>query len=289
MNSLRFLSLAVVAHLVLCCTQAELPQGGATPQIEDVRVETVGTDCALLWAEVSDGRLAAVCGFHVYQTGSTQALRYETACEGNEFSALADGLRPDTGYEFEAFVENGKGLSVKSKRVPFATLAGEPGEPSYAFSFETFLLREFDKNHDGILSTEEALAVRKMTVHTDSIPSINHLERFQNLDTLTCRPHRMTYKSLLKELDLSGNPAMRYLNAIRNDMETISFPKDSELRFVNIGFNNFVTLDLSTLLKAEYVNLTGCHRLKTVYLAKGQSIRLTTDSSSSFKIIYYDE
>ena len=291
MKRLHAIAAALWFLLAASCGPGDLPQSGVMPSIEAAHVESITTQSALLSATVSDGSLIESCGFYVYQTGTAVCLVFKTDCKDNSFTVVADGLLPDTGYEFEAFVDNGKGLSVKSSRHPFVTLEEDPSLPSYAFSFETFLLREFDTDHDGTLSTEEALAVTKMTVNTDSIPSITRLERFQNLDTLICRPHRMTYKSLLKELDLSGNPRMRYLNAIRNDMETISFPKDSELRYVNIGFNNYVTLDLSTLLKAEYVNLTGCHRLQTVYLAKGQQINLSWgigNETPPFNIIYYD-
>ena len=283
---LRFLIACALSVLQASCGLEPLPPETGKPEILDAYVESVTIDGAMLKATVSDGGLVEQCGFHLYQMGSAQSMTYNAVCTDNTFAVFANGLRPDTGYEFEAFVDNGNGLSIKSERHPFVTLEADSGLPSYAFSFETFALREFDTNHDGVLSTEEALAVRSMTVSTDSIPSITHLERFNNLDTLICRPHRMTYKSLLRDLDLSGNPSMRYLNAVRNDMETISFPQNSELRYVNIGFNNYVTLDLSTLLKTEYVNLTGCHRLQTIYLAKGQKIEITGASSAT--IIYYD-
>ena len=281
-----FITIGLTILMTAACGQVDLPRAEEMPKILDAYVESVTIDGATLTATVSDGSLVDKCGFYVYPAGNAQCLIYGAVCADNVFSVFANGLQPDTGYEFEAYVDNGKGLSVKSERHPFVTLEADPSLPSYAFSFETFVLREFDTNRDGTLSTEEALAVRNMTVHTDSIPSINHLERFQNLDTLFCRPHRMTYKSLLKELDLSGNPEMRYLNAIRNDMETISFPPESELRYVNIGFNNFVTVDLRSLLKAKYINLTGCHRLQTIYLSKGQDTKISGMPSSA--TLYYD-
>ncbi|MBO4566382.1 MAG: hypothetical protein J5695_04055 [Bacteroidales bacterium] len=282
----RILIVCIVSFLLASCGQEPLPPETGMPEILETYVESVTIDGAMLMATVSDGSLVEQCGFCVYQAGTSQCLTYNAVCKDNSFSVFANGLRPDTGYEFEAYIDNGNGLSIKSERHPFVTLEADPALPSYAYSFETFVLREFDTDNDGVLSTEEALAVRSMTVSTDSIPSITQLERFQNLDTLICRPHRMTYKSLLKELDLSGNPGIRYLNAVRNDMETISFPQNSELRYVNIGFNNYVTLDLSTLLRTEYVNLTGCHRLETIYLAKGQQIEITGASDAT--IIYYD-
>ena len=288
MKTVRFiLMLGAVLGMAFSCT-VSLPRPAELPAIVRATVESVSTDGALLSAEVSDGTLVAGCGFYVTQNGTTQSMRVDAECNGNAFGAMASGLRPDTGYEFEAFVENGRGMSVKSGRQPFVTLSTDPDLPSYSMTFEAFILREFDADKDGTLSEQEALAVRKMTVPTDSIASAPNLGRFRNLDTLIIRPHRMTLKSLLKELDLSGNPAMRNLNAVRNDMLTIQFPKESELRYANIGFNNYTTLDLSTLLKVEYINLTGCHRLQTVYLGKDQQIELTGLPSSA-TIVRYDQ
>ena len=280
--------LAILAIVLACaCGQNGLPQAGGIPEITDTYVDNVSDDGALLCAKVSDSGLVGLCGFHVYQKGSSQAMRYETSCENNSFSVMADGLRPDTVYEFEAFIENGKGLIIKSERHLFTTLEGTPGEPSYSMSFEEFVLREFDTNHDGTLSEEEALKVRKMTVHTDSIASLTHLERFRNLETLICHPHRISSKSLMRELDLSGNPALKDVNAIRNDMEDIIFPENSELVNLNIGFNNFITLDLRPLHKLKELNLTGCHKLQTVYLWSWQNVNIA--SNSSFNIIRKDE
>ena len=281
--------LAILAILLTpcACTQGVLPQAGSIPEITDTYVDIVSDDGALLCAKVSETGLVATCGFHVYQRGSTQAMRYETSCEGNMFSVMADGLRPETGYEFEAFVENGKGLIVKSERHLFTTLEGAPGEPSYSMSFEEFVLREFDTDHDGTLSEEEALKVKKMTVYTDSIACLTHLERFRNLETLLCHPHRISAKSLMRELDLSGNPALKKVNAIRNDMETIMFPQDSEIIDLNIGFNNFITLDLRPLRNLKDLNLIGCHMLRTVYLWSWQNV--TIYSNTSFNIIREDE
>ena len=261
-----------------CGNELPVPDDGI-PEIVESYVESVGTDSALLAATVSDGNLVSRCGFHIYLKGSNLHLTCEAVCRDNSFRATATGLRPDTGYELEAFIENGKGLSIKSERHPFVTLEDDSGLPSYSYSFESFLLREYDTDHDGTLSTEEALAVTKMEVFTDSIPSINRLGRFPNLDSLTCRPHRLNYKSLLKELDISENPAMSYLSAVRNDMESISFPENSELRYANLGFNNFITLDLSRLSKLEYVNVTGCYKLQTIYLAKGQNPEISRNTT----------
>lgn len=288
MKSVRYiLVLGGILGMALSCGKP-LPRPAELPTILRATVESVSTDGALLSAEVSESTLVAACGFYVTQNGTTQSIRVEAGLSGNSFAAMAGGLRPDTGYEFEAFVENGRGLSVKSGRQPFVTLPPDSDLPSYSMTFETFILREFDTDKDGTLSEQEALAVRKMTVPTDSIASAPGLGRFRNLDTLIIRPHRMTLKSLLKELDLTGNPAMRYLNAVRNDMLSIQFPKQSELHHANIGFNNYTTLDLSTLLKTEYVNLTGCHRLQTVYLGKDQQIELTGLPSSA-TIVRYDQ
>lgn len=268
-----------------CGDQFPVPEN-EVPVITETFVESVGTDSALLVATVSNGDLVYRCGFHIYLKGSDLHLSCDAVCKDNSFRASVIGLRPDTGYELEAFIDNGNGLNIKSDRHPFVTLEDDFGLPSYSLDFESFLLREFDTDHDGTLSTEEALAVKEMTVYTDSIPSINRLGRFRNLNSLTCRPHRMNCKSLLRELDLSENPAISYLDAIRNDMESISFPENSEIRHLNLGFNNFITLDLTRLKKLEVLNVTGCYKLETLYLAKGLNVYLS--QNTSINIIYND-
>ena len=77
--------------------------------------------------------------------------------------------------------------------------------------FRSYLLENFDKNDDGVLTIPEALTITEIDVCTDSIYSLRGIEKMSRLVRLTACGSE-GYRGKLFEIDLSGNPLLEFFN-----------------------------------------------------------------------------
>ena len=94
--------------------------------------------------------------------------------------------------------------------------------------FRVLCLLLADTDLDGVISKEEALAVRKIDCTPDpsyvkAISSLEGLHYFANLETLYCGGQ------LLTSIDLSGNPRLRHLDCSFDSLEELDVSSCSEL------------------------------------------------------------
>jgi hypothetical protein len=96
-----------------------------------------------------------------------------------------------------------------------------------------------DANGDGLISYKEAEAAWSIVLPPSSITDLKGLEAFINLDSLsiTLNP--------LKELDLSENRALRYLEITSCELSSLDISENPELERLNCGRNLIVELDLT--------------------------------------------
>ena len=114
---------------------------------------------------------------------------------------------------------------------------------------------------DGVLTSEELLAVTEIRVPAKGIASLQGIEFFPELVTLTCGNNLLTsldvsrnpkLKTLLcdvnrlTELDLSHNPALTALNCETNRLTRLDLTGCTELDWLYCRHNQLSQLDLST-------------------------------------------
>ena len=189
-------------------------------------------------------------------------------------------------------------------------------------NFEAYLLSLCDANGDKAISTAEAQSVKSMDFCTDNIIYLDGIQYFTNLNSLSARGSvwkgRLTCEDFskntslsyldcsfnqiedmnlpsgletlicrfnkLETLKLQGSGKLRKLDCYGNYLDTIDLSKCTSLEELTCGLNNFTTLDLSCNLKLNYLDLSDCNNLKTVYLSRGQRIKtIIADNSIDFK------
>ena len=94
--------------------------------------------------------------------------------------------------------------------------------------FRVLCLQLADTDLNGVISKEEALAVRKIDCmpdwsYVETISSLEGLHYFANLETLYCGGQ------LLTSIDLSGNPRLRHLDCSFDSLEELDVSSCSEL------------------------------------------------------------
>jgi hypothetical protein len=143
--------------------------------------------------------------------------------------------------------------------------------------FKAYCVENFDINHDGELSYDEALLVTSIDVKTESIASLEGIEFFENLQSLTCIPDYRSVEygnpikffnskneeiiGLLTNLDISHNLQLQYLNCEGNQLTIIDVSHNAALIDFNSKYNPLTTLDVShnislANLNCEYNQLT---------------------------------
>ena len=177
-------------------------------------------------------------------------------------------------------------------------------------NFRTYLLGLCDADSDGKIVSDEADAVKEISVCTDNISTLDGIQYFRNLKNLDCSGS--VWNGKLSSLALSSNvsletvkcnynqiasislqsslsalecrfnkfsslalgsaPALKRLDCYGNELGELDLSALSELEYLVAGMNSFKTLDVSDNLKLKYLDLYDSPDLETVYVARGQRI-----------------
>ncbi|MDE5971026.1 MAG: hypothetical protein K2G74_09405 [Muribaculaceae bacterium] len=129
--------------------------------------------------------------------------------------------------------------------------------------FRRYVLEDFDIDHDGTLSKEEALTVTTLDVSRRSIYAITSLEGIQyftNLEVLDCSDNEITALNLsenkalhtlncesnqIASLDISNCTELTELRCRSNQIHNLNLSKCAALTFIDCSANNLTSLDLS--------------------------------------------
>lgn len=134
--------------------------------------------------------------------------------------------------------------------------------------FERYCLANFDTDANGGISAEEANAVTRIEVCTDSIASIQGIEFFPKLRFLGCwgdKNGKLTSIDLshnklhqlccggnqLESLDLSDNNTLMMLDCVNNRLKELDLSHNPYLRQVYCDSNQLKSIDLSKCTKLE--------------------------------------
>ncbi|MBE6826910.1 MAG: hypothetical protein E7511_08540, partial [Ruminococcus sp.] len=117
--------------------------------------------------------------------------------------------------------------------------------------FRTYVSDSFDTDADGILTTEEIAAAKRIDLFTEGIITVTDLtgvEYFTALEYLNCCNNDLT------SLDVSGNTALTHLNCCRNQLTSLDVSKNTALTELYCNNNQLTSLDVSQNTMLEYLN-----------------------------------
>ena len=124
-------------------------------------------------------------------------------------------------------------------------------------SFRLYLSDTFDTNHDGALSGEECSIVLTLNVPNRQIASLEGIEWFPALESLSCWGNRLT------ELDLSRNPRISDVYCGNNRLESLNVRGCALLQDLSCYNNYLARLDVSGNPALVYLTCGG-NRLKSI-------------------------
>ena len=106
-------------------------------------------------------------------------------------------------------------------------------------------VRQFDTDHDGILSNAELKDVEEISVKNGGITSLKGIEYFTELEELDCSINSLT------ELDVSKNKKLEELWCSENALTTLNLTKNTQLEKLGCASNQLQKLNVSKNKKLE--------------------------------------
>lgn len=191
-------------------------------------------------------------------------------------------------------------------------------------NFKTYLLGLCDSNKDGKIEISEAKTVTSIDICTDNVTTLDGIQYFEGVKTLTC--NGTVWKGQLKALALNANASLerlecnynyitsfvlpaslkefycrfntatsfnwgnatqiRKLDCFGNRLTVLDLSPLKELEELTCGMNSFKELDVSNNLKLKLLDLSDSPTLETVYVARGQKIEnIIAENRINFKFI----
>ena len=233
-------------------------------------------------AQIEDngGSRITTKGFCWSTTGKASIFDNTVLVENSnsDITATIPELVSATSYSIRAFAQNEEGYlayGTEDKYVNEDYPLNIPEGP-----FKNFLLKNFDLNHDGIISNTEAIKVEKIEIYADNIKSLDGIEYFTNLKSLIICGTNESYDSLnntwvgsgiLETLDISKNIELIYLDCSKNKLSELNVSKNKKLEILFLGLNNLTRLDLSqnTEIRHLYGNY---NRIEELILGNKQKL-----------------
>ena len=136
-------------------------------------------------------------------------------------------------------------------------------------TFREYLLKQFDKDHNGTLYPAERYAVTEIDVNDKNITSLKGIEFFPNLKKLDCGHNRLT------SLDVSKNTELTYLKCSYNRLTELDVSKNTELTYLDCGYNRLTELDVSQNTK-----------LTALYFVSNKITSLQADNCTNLTVIF---
>ena len=143
-------------------------------------------------------------------------------------------------------------------------------------TFREYLLKQFDKDGNGVLTPAERYAVTEIDVENKYISNLSGIEFFPNLKKLNCGHNRLTkldvsentvlqelvcWENQLTSLDVSQNTALQELACFENQLTSLDVSQNPALQKLSCWDNRLTSLDVSkntelTYLKCSYNRMT---------------------------------
>ena len=175
-------------------------------------------------------------------------------------------------------------------------------------TFREYLLKQFDKDGNGVLTPAERYAVTEIDVENKYISNLSGIQFFPNLKVLNCGHNRLTkldvrentvlqelvcwenqltsldvsqntalqelacFENQLTSLDVSQNPALQKLSCWDNRLTELDVSKNTELTYLKCSYNRLTELDVSKNTELTYLD---CSYNRLTELDVSQNTKLT--------------
>ena len=178
-------------------------------------------------------------------------------------------------------------------------------------TFREYLLKQFDKDGNGVLTPAERYAVTEIDVENKYISNLSGLQFFPNLKVLNCSHNRLTkldvskntvlqelvcWENQLTSLDVSQNTALQELECFENQLTSLDVSQNPALQKLNCGHNRLTSLDVSkntelTYLDCGYNRLTELDvsqntKLTALYFVSNKITSLQADNCTNLTVIF---
>ena len=178
-------------------------------------------------------------------------------------------------------------------------------------TFREYLLKQFDKDGNGVLTPAERYAVTEIDVENKYISNLSGLQFFPNLKVLNCSHNRLTkldvskntvlqelvcWENQLTSLDVSQNTALQELACFENQLTSLDVSQNPALQKLNCGHNRLTSLDVSkntelTYLDCGYNRLTELDvsqntKLTALYFVSNKITSLQADNCTNLTVIF---
>ena len=178
-------------------------------------------------------------------------------------------------------------------------------------TFREYLLKQFDKDGNGVLTPAERYAVTEIDVNDKNITSLKGIEFFPNLKKLNCGHNRLTsldvsentvlqelvcWENQLTSLDVSQNTALQELACFENKLTSLDVRQNPALQKLSCWDNRLTELDVSkntelTYLKCSYNRLTELDvsqntKLTELYFVSNKITSLQADNCTNLTVIF---
>lgn len=242
MNTKLFVFM-VAAHLFVgSCARG--PEALDAPAFGELRVCDVGTTSALLSVEVENVSAAVNLGFII-----DDDREVEGESDGGSMELMLKDLVPGTTYTAVAYASNGKN-TVRSRSLTFCTLDQFP-DPAW----RSYLLADFDSDHDGLISQAEADKVTVLAPDDDVRKGLHGTEGlgiFRNLEHIGLGGG-WEWTIDMDDIDLSPFSRLRHLYLCWGHFRSIVLPDAvRNMDYIGLDYNEITDIDVRGLQAVTY-------------------------------------
>lgn len=186
--------------------------------------------------------------------------------DGSEYgdrTVSVEGLTIGQTYYFRAYAVNAKGTAYSQE---MEVVIPMPFEDK---TLADWMLANWDKDSDGLISYEEAALVTKIDIISDDVKSLKGLEYLPNLDTVRCRGLSCGPEGgsgTLASIDIGANDHVTCLDLSNNHIESLTLSGASRLTSLVLSGNvelktEALTYSLASLRDLRSIDITGCRNL----------------------------
>ena len=153
-------------------------------------------------------------------------------------------------------------------------------------TFREYLLKQFDKDGNGVLTPAERYAVTEIDVENKYISNLSGIQFFPNLKVLNCGHNRLTkldvsentvlqelvcWENQLTSLDVSQNTALQELECFENKLTSLDVSQNPVLQKLSCWDNRLTSLDVSKNTELTYLKCS-YNRLKELDVSKNTEL-----------------
>ncbi|WP_293669750.1 hypothetical protein [uncultured Parabacteroides sp.] len=256
-------------------------QDFTTPKTSAALVSATSVNGNTYSAQIEDtgGSNITTKGFCWSTTGKASIFDNTVLIEntGTDITAVIPELASAGSYSIRAFAQNEEGYLAYGAELKHKAEIKVEIEDSV---FKKYLLDNFDTDKNGVLSTLEVLAVKKIEVSTINISSLKGIEFFINLEDLQCIGGDLVYNKeqnrwlgtgKLTSLDISKNINLKYLDCSSNKLTKINTATNTKLVEITIYGNSITDLNLSNNIDLQSV-FANYNLLKALDVSKNSNL-----------------